>query len=95
MTYRRRKIRCHNRVTCCQILTEEGSFQVASSSAAVLREEIGGDALGGKVYRPPALLRKRKEFLYDENEKPLEPNMEATGVELHKDSKFFASWSVP
>ena len=69
-------------------------FQAASDSAAVLREEIGGDALGGKVYRPPAQLRKRKEFHYDEagDAKPMEPNMDATGVELHKDSKFYASW---
>lgn len=75
---------------------KSGAFKAASTSAAVFREEIGGDALGGKVYRPPAFLRKRKEFQYDEAEggKPMEPNMDATGVELHKDSKFYASWEA-
>lgn len=62
------------------------SFQVASSSAAVLREEIGGDALGGKVYRSPLQLRKRKEYFYEDGaeSKPIDANTDATGVELHK-----------
>ncbi len=32
--------------------------------------------------------------MYDENEKPIEANTEAIGMELHKDSKFFASWQA-
>ena len=45
-----------------------------------------------KVYRPPKKLRKRHEYSYKDDEKPVEANEDATGVELHKDSKFFASW---
>ena len=36
--------------------------------------------------------RKRNEYEFSADEKPIEANEEATGVELHKDSKFFASW---
>lgn len=73
---------------------KSGAFKVASNSAAVLREEIGGDALGAKVYRSPAVLRKRKEYFYEDgvDQKPMAANADATGVELHKDSKFYASW---
>jgi import inner membrane translocase subunit TIM44 len=38
------------------------------------------------------LLRKRNEYEFSPDERPMEANEEATGVELHKDSKFFASW---
>lgn len=41
------------------------------------------------VFRRPAVLRKRKAASHeDENAKPIEVNTEATGVELHKDSKY-------
>ena len=36
--------------------------------------------------------RKRNEYEFSADERPIEANEEATGVELHKDSKFFASW---
>lgn len=40
-------------------------------------------------FRRPAVLRKRKAASHeDENAKPIEVNTEATGVELHKDSKY-------
>jgi len=38
------------------------------------------------------VLRKRNEYEFSPDERPMEANEEATGVELHKDSKFFASW---
>lgn len=37
-------------------------------------------------------LRKRKEGSVESEERSFEVNEEATGVELHKDSKFYASW---
>lgn len=38
-------------------------------------------------------LRKRKGYLRQEGEDaPMEANEDATGVELHKDSKFYQSW---
>lgn len=40
-------------------------------------------------YRRPTVLRKRKEFILDDDAqlKQVEINAEATGIELHKDSK--------
>lgn len=40
----------------------------------------------------PAKLRKRTEISSTSVNKLYEPNTEATGVELHKDSKFYQSW---
>ena len=47
------------------------------------------------MYRPPSELRKRKGTLAgaDDDAHPrFEANEEATGMELHKDSKFYQSW---
>lgn len=47
----------------------------------------------GRVYVPLTKLRKRKEIVdISLDEKQFQPNMDARGVELHKDSKFFQSW---
>lgn len=46
----------------------------------------------GRVYQSPAKLRKRSEISSVAVSKLYEPNTEATGVELHKDSKFYQSW---
>ena len=74
---------------------KSGAFKAASTSAATLKEEIEGHTLGGRVYMAPAQLRKRKQTITGDGtveEKIIEVNEDATGVELHKDSKFFASW---
>jgi len=72
---------------------KSGAFKAASEGAATIKEEIEGHSLGGKVYRPPSQLRKRKEYAHAEGEEaPIAADEESTGVELHKDSKFFASW---
>jgi import inner membrane translocase subunit TIM44 len=46
----------------------------------------------GRVYVSPPKLRKRTETSAVQNQKFYEANLEATGVELHKDSKFYQSW---
>lgn len=46
----------------------------------------------GRVYISPSKLRKRTEINAVVHQKFYEPNTEATGVELHKDSKFYESW---
>lgn len=46
----------------------------------------------GRVYQSPPKLRKRTETIGPAVSKFYEPNVEATGVELHKDSKFYQSW---
>ncbi len=72
---------------------KSGAFKAASTSAASLKQEIEGQGLGAKVYSAPAQLRKRKEYVRkDGEEQVIEANEDATGVELHKDSKFYASW---
>lgn len=68
---------------------KSGVFKSATEAATNLKTEIEGQRLGGTVYRPPAALRKRKS---DTRMEDIEINTEATGVELHKDSKFYASW---
>lgn len=80
---------------------KSGAFQAATSSAATLKREIEGQRLGSKVYAAPMQLRKRKQHVEcangEENEgssRTVEINTEAIGVELHKDSKFFASWQA-
>lgn len=46
----------------------------------------------GRVYVSPAKLRKRTETTDLHVSKFYEPNTEVTGIELHKDSKFYQSW---
>ena len=38
------------------------------------------------------MVRKRNEWEFSSEDKPIEANEEAIGVELHKDSKFYQSW---
>jgi import inner membrane translocase subunit TIM44 len=45
-----------------------------------------------KPYRRPEKLRKRSEIDENEAKKVYESNTEATGVVLHKDSKWYQSW---
>lgn len=73
-------------------LSNTNAFKTATTAASTIKEELEGQSLGGKVYRPPAALRKRKEWVYSTEDRPIEANDDATGVELHKDSKFYQSW---
>jgi len=79
-----------------ETIGKSGAFQAASSSAASIKEELESNTLGGRVYTAPKVLRKRREALSGDGttvvERVVEVNEEATGVELHKDSKFYASW---
>ncbi|KAK2706153.1 mitochondrial import inner membrane translocase subunit TIM44-like [Artemia franciscana] len=75
-------------------LGETSTFQTLSKTAQAVKKEIdeGALATGSRVYRPPLRLRKRKEELDSETAKVIQVNTEATGIELHKDSKFYQSW---
>ncbi|KAG7207184.1 hypothetical protein KM043_008871 [Ampulex compressa] len=75
-----------------QALGKTGAFQTISQTAEAVREEIEQQGIQGKVYVPLKKLRKRKDVLETTDDKVFEPNAEATGVELHKDSKFYQSW---
>jgi mitochondrial import inner membrane translocase subunit TIM44 len=68
------------------------AFQSISHATAAVKEEIDNQGINARVYRPPKKLRKRKEFEDIEDSRVFEANTEDLGVELHKDSKFYASW---
>ena len=72
-------------------IAQSSVYKSATEAASTFKEEIDQRALGTHSYRPPLVLRKRKEHSI-ESENPIEINEDATGVELHKDSKFFAKW---
>merc|ERR1711915_1172201 len=71
-------------------ISKSSAYRTASSAASSIKDELEGQTLGGKVYRPPLLLRKRKETL--EGGAAMEADESSTGVELHKDSRFSQSW---
>lgn len=67
------------------------AFQSISQATAVVKEEIDNQGINSRVYRAPVKLRKRDEF-GEVDTRVFEANTDDTGVELHKDSKFYASW---
>lgn len=74
-----------------QTLGKSGAFKTVSEAAQVVKEELD-HGYRGRVYQSPVKLRKRKESTDGDEFKAVEPNTEALGMELHKDSKFYQSW---
>lgn len=68
------------------------AFQSLSQAGAVVKEEMDNQGINARVYRPPTKLRKRNEFGEVEDTRVFEANEDDMGVELHKDSKFYAQW---
>ncbi|XP_065201735.1 mitochondrial import inner membrane translocase subunit TIM44 [Planococcus citri] len=66
------------------------AFRTISQTAEAVKKEIDDSSFAGNVYQPPTKLRKRVDATIDSAN--IAPNEEATGVELHKDSKFYQSW---
>ncbi|RWS03854.1 mitochondrial import inner membrane translocase: subunit TIM44-like protein, partial [Dinothrombium tinctorium] len=76
-------------------LGQKSAFKAVSEGVRVIKEEVDEAALSGsRVYKPPIKLRKRSERLHSSSvdERIVEPNEEATGLELHKDSRWYQSW---
>lgn len=73
-------------------LGKSQAFQSISQATAVVREEIQSQGINARVYCAPLKLRKRVEFADMQDERNIEANTDAMGVELHKDSKFYQSW---
>lgn len=71
---------------------QTNAFQSISEASEIVRKEIDTQSIQGRVYRSPATLRKRVEVPLTNDTRVYEANTEATGVELHKDSKFYQSW---
>lgn len=57
-----------------------------------VKGEINTRGIEGRVYQPPIKLRKRIDTSSVTDEKIVQPNSDATGMELHKDSKFYQQW---
>ncbi|XP_069042128.1 mitochondrial import inner membrane translocase subunit TIM44 [Lepisosteus oculatus] len=75
-------------------LGKSGAFRAISQGVETVKKEIDDMGQSGP-YRPPPRLRKRTEFLGKSGEmeaKVFEPNEEAMGVVLHKDSKWYQQW---
>ncbi|XP_051160044.1 mitochondrial import inner membrane translocase subunit TIM44 [Leptopilina boulardi] len=72
-----------------QAIGKTGAFKKMSETAEAVQKEFN-HGIEGRVYVPLKTLRKRKEII--ESQQTFEANTEATGVELHKDSKFYQSW---
>jgi len=74
-------------------ISKTSAFQTATKTASTLKEELEGSTLGGRVYRPPVVLRLRKEPVDGMDEgRDIQADDSTTGVELHKDSRFSQSW---
>lgn len=71
---------------------QTNAFQSISEASEIVRKEIDTQSIQGRVYKSPANLRKRVEVPVTSDTRIFEANTEATGVELHKDSKFYQSW---
>ncbi|KAK2489674.1 hypothetical protein MC885_009838 [Smutsia gigantea] len=76
-------------------LGRTAAFKALSQGVESVKKEIDESVLGQTgPYRRPERLRKRKEFSGEKSkqEKVFEPNEEALGVVLHKDSKWYQQW---
>ncbi|XP_057345678.1 mitochondrial import inner membrane translocase subunit TIM44 isoform X2 [Manis pentadactyla] len=76
-------------------LGRTAAFKALSQGVESVKKEIDESVLGQTgPYRRPERLRRRKELSggKSEGEKVFEPNEEALGVVLHKDSKWYQQW---
>jgi len=64
-----------------QKLGKTGAFQTVSQTAKIVKKELDQGGMHAHVYRPPARLRKRVETVEDMDDKVIEPNTDATGME--------------
>ncbi|GIY89283.1 mitochondrial import inner membrane translocase subunit TIM44 [Caerostris darwini] len=75
-------------------LGKKAPLRAVAEGVKTVKEHIEEAQMHGPhVYRPPARLHKRTErSKLNKDERIIEPNSEATTLELHKDSKWFQSW---
>ena len=75
-----------------ETISQSAAFQSATKTASNFKDELDGRMLGGRVYRPPRVLRKRKEAVEGAEARVIEADETTTGVEMHRDSRFSQSW---
>lgn len=73
-------------------LGQSGAFKSIGDATKAVKEEMDNQGMHGRVYQSPLKLRKRVEVDLTVDDRIFEPNTDALGVELHKDSKFYQSW---
>ena len=71
-------------------ISKTQAYQTATSAASSIKGDLESNTLGGMVYKPPVVLRKRKDT--SEDGVAMEADDATTGMELHKDSRFSQSW---
>jgi mitochondrial import inner membrane translocase subunit TIM44 len=64
------------------------AYQTFTQTATAVKKELDQSSMQAYVYKRPTTLRKRKEHSHEPDARVVEPNMDATGMELHKDSKY-------
>ncbi|KAL4720417.1 hypothetical protein ACJJTC_009763 [Scirpophaga incertulas] len=73
-----------------QKLGQTSAFKTISQATEVVRNEISPRGLEGRVYVSPMSLRKRIEVACAS--RSVAPDDTATGLELHRDSRFYQQW---
>ncbi|GFR05613.1 mitochondrial import inner membrane translocase subunit TIM44 [Trichonephila clavata] len=75
-------------------LGKKAPIRAVAEGVKTVKEQIEeAQMTGSRVYQPPATLHMRSErSRLNKEDRIIEPNSEATTVELHKDSKWFQSW---
>lgn len=71
---------------------QSNAFQSISEASDIVKKEMNTQGIQGRVYKSPTKLRKRIETNLANETRIFEANTEDTGIELHKDSKFYQSW---
>uniref|UniRef100_A0A2P2I3G0 Mitochondrial import inner membrane translocase subunit TIM44 n=2 Tax=Hirondellea gigas TaxID=1518452 RepID=A0A2P2I3G0_9CRUS len=78
-----------------QNISQKGEELSKTQTYQAIKEEVQASRLLGgstRVYRRPTTLRRRSERNPEADQRVMEANTEATGVVLHKDSRFSQSW---
>ena len=75
-------------------LADTQTFKTIQDTAKIVKDEIDQSAFGraAQMYKPPVKLRRRTDRDLEAEERIIVANAEATGITLHKDSKFYENW---
>lgn len=69
---------------------EVEAFKTLGKGVEIVKNEVN---IEDGMYKPPARLRKRKESTEGQEQRTVPINTEATGIDLHQDSKWSQGWS--
>lgn len=77
-------------------LSQSSVFQSVAYGVKSVRDEVTDSSAysRGQLYRAPEKLRRREEVSGAGDDKVIEPNTDASGMVLHKESQWFQSWQM-